>query len=326
MRSYIHLRIAISRALNSLLDDREVLYMLTLEATMIHEIGNDKIRIKVKSLGAELSSLQSADGHEYLWQGSENSWTGQSPVLFPVIGGLTNNSYTWQGKRYAMASHGFARKMNWQLLESESTTDCLVFELTDNEDSRAQYPFAFRLRLTYALRDNGFFLGYTVENTGDDVLPFSIGGHPAFCCPMENGYSFTDYQLRFEAPEDTRRYLKGDLLTGETEPFRLENGVLPLDYETFSDCAIILREFASRTITLEGGSNAHSVNVDFEGFPDLGIWTHMNAKGPFICIEPWFGVDSTVGVSGDEDFATKSGMNQLPPGAIFNAGFTVGVS
>lgn len=298
---------------------------------MIHEIGNDRIRIRVKSLGAELTSLQHAGGFEYLWQGSEDSWTGQSPILFPVIGGLPEGRYTWQGKRYEMASHGFARKKEWQLLENESGADRLVLELIDDADTRAQYPFSFRLRIIYELRDSGFSLSYQVKNTGDGLLPFSIGGHPAFRCPLEEGKSFGDYQLTFERPEKTLRYMKGEaLLTGEAREFVLEDGILPLDYKDYADCAVILRKFESRSITLEGRpggiSGRRSVKVDFDGFPDLGIWTHKNAKGPYICIEPWFGVDSTEEEEADSDFSTKTGMIQLPAGDEFKAGFRVDIT
>ena len=75
---------------------------------MTREISNGYLVFGVESLGAELTSLRTVDGHEYLWQGSSESWMGRSPVLFPVIGGLPGGRYVLDGREYGMASHGFA--------------------------------------------------------------------------------------------------------------------------------------------------------------------------------------------------------------------------
>ncbi|RKX76816.1 MAG: hypothetical protein DRP60_07135 [Spirochaetes bacterium] len=295
---------------------------------MIHEFANEKLSVAVKSLGAELTSLRTRENFEYLWQGSEDSWKGQSPVLFPIIGGLQNDRYVLDDRENEMASHGFARKKEWTLLETAGDdTNSLIFELKSDDDTRSQYPFEFRFRISYTLKDFTLSIKYHIVNLSDKKMPFSVGGHPGFRCPLEAGYKFDDYQLHFNQPEKTVRFLKeGKLLTGKTEPFELPDGTLELNHETFKRGAIILRNIESNSITLEREGGERSVRVDFSGFPDLGLWTYPESPQPYICIEPWFGVDSTSGIKADENLRTKSGMQLLPPESHFSSVFSITVN
>jgi galactose mutarotase-like enzyme len=287
---------------------------------MNYSINNDIMKVKVDSLGSELSSIKTMDGHEYLWQGSSDSWMGRSPILFPIIGGLPDDSYFLDGKTYSMASHGFARKKDWSL--QQSTGSSLTFSLETDSETRKQYPFDFTFAMSYTLAGSTLEVKYDIGNAGDAEMPFSVGGHPGFQCPLETGYSFDDYRLRFEKPETTVRYLKeGKLLTSETEPFRVPAGILHLNHSLFERGAIILREFESNSIVLGREGGGRSVRVDFKGFPDLGLWTYPDKPAPYICIEPWFGVDSTAGDSGE--IRTKSGIISLKPGGRFEARFSI---
>ena len=68
---------------------------------MINSIENDELCVRVKEFGAELTSLYCKSNHtEYLWQGDPAVWSGQSPILFPIIGRLKNDLYTIGGKEY----------------------------------------------------------------------------------------------------------------------------------------------------------------------------------------------------------------------------------
>ena len=66
-------------------------------------LKNDRIGIAADTLGAELTSLKTADGLELLWQGDDNHWKSRSPILFPVVGGLPDDQYELEDKRYKMA-------------------------------------------------------------------------------------------------------------------------------------------------------------------------------------------------------------------------------
>lgn len=289
---------------------------------MVHVIGNKVMKIGVDSLGSELTSIQTLDGFEYLWPGSAESWMGRSPLLFPVIGGLPDDKLILDGNEYAMQSHGFARKMDWKLLEGGS--DFLTFVLESGKETRRQYPFEFRFILRYRLKGFSLEVNYHIENLDENEMLFSVGGHPGFRCPLEEGLSFDDYHLRFDKPESTVRHMKeGNLLNGITEPFNLPDAKLALNHDLFKRGAIILRQFKSECLILESEKGSRSLRVDFSGFPDLGIWSFPAKPAPFICIEPWFGVDSTVGDDGD--FRKKSGIVSLEPGGNFESLFVITV-
>ena len=72
-------------------------------------LNNEKLCVRVAAEGAQLQSIRGADGTEYLWQGDERFWRGRATNLFPYVGRLTDDKYTWRGAEYAMTRHGFAR-------------------------------------------------------------------------------------------------------------------------------------------------------------------------------------------------------------------------
>ena len=55
---------------------------------MIYTIQNEFLTVRVEDLGAQLSSIQTPDGTEYLWQGDPDIWARRAPILFPFIARL----------------------------------------------------------------------------------------------------------------------------------------------------------------------------------------------------------------------------------------------
>lgn len=82
--------------------------------------------------------MKTADGYESLWQGHPYHWTGQAPLLFPIVGGLADGEYTHNGSSYKMNSHGFARKSEWKV--ESHRDDAIIFNLTDSPEAMLQYP------------------------------------------------------------------------------------------------------------------------------------------------------------------------------------------
>lgn len=282
---------------------------------MIYTLKADELEIQVSSLGAELQSVKGKDGYEYLWQGDPAYWTGRSPILFPIIGGLPDETYTWKGQAFHMASHGFAKRTEFEL--SNKTENTLELKISDTEETRAQYPFAFDFYVIYTIKGNTLSEGFRIVNRNDDVMPFSVGGHPAFNCPMETGKDYSDYVIRFEKPETADRRIKANkVLTGEVWPFLDNESEKPLAHSWFYNDAVILHGLKSNWVELTAGGRC--VHMDFTGFPDFGIWSCAN-DGPYVCLEPWFGVDSTKGDSGK--FEEKEGLVYLDAHQTFEAAF-----
>ena len=91
-------------------------------------LRNENVSVTLKSLGGELTSIKDASGTEYLWQGNPDFWSGQAPVLFPIVGCLRNGTATiGDSKTCSFGRHGLARKLEFTLVSSSET--CAVYSL-----------------------------------------------------------------------------------------------------------------------------------------------------------------------------------------------------
>ena len=113
---------------------------------------------------------------------------------------------------------------------------------------------------------------------------FSLGGHPAFKCPVNEGEEYEDYYLEFEKTENAATWLlEKDGLVGRTTKPMIENSdILPLKSDMFDNDALIFKNLNSTSVSLKSKKSSQVVHVDYTGFPYLGIWAKPNAH--FVCI------------------------------------------
>ena len=270
-----------------------------------HTIVGDGVTATVLAHGAELCSLKTAAGLELIWQAGD-VWPRHAPLLFPIVGKLKNDTLRHCGKTYPMTQHGFARDSRFEWVECGRSSCRLV--LSDNAETRARYPFAFRLTVTYALEGSDLDVSLEITNPGDEMLPASVGGHPAFNWPLKPGLSKTSYRLVFakEEPAPIRR-LKDGLLRLQPEPSPIRNRELVLSETLFEDDAVILDKLASRSLIFTAGEGP-ALEVSWEAFRELGIWSKPEGA-PFLCIEPWRGFASPFEFDGE--FVDKPGLMHL---------------
>ena len=164
---------------------------------MTFELKKGALRAVARTKGGELVSLRDGDGLEYIWQGDPAFWSGQNPVLFPIVGSLKDGRVDIGGKTCEMGRHGFARGMEFSA--ADQGEDFVTLELRENEETLKRYPFPFSLRVTHRLLEDGFATTFDVANTGSDPMPFCVGGHTAIRIP--EGERFEDYDLVFDMPE-----------------------------------------------------------------------------------------------------------------------------
>ena len=283
-------------------------------------LSNNKLVVEISTLGAELQSIYSKETQlEYLWNADPQIWAKHSPVLFPIVGELKNDSYTYRNTTYKLSRHGFAREKQFTISDHSDTS--ITLTLTDSEETRAVYPFSFSFSIQYTLSDNRLFVVYTVKNTGDEYLYFSVGGHPAFKLPLTADANFEDYYLSFSQVENAGRYplSSGGLIETTPVPFFQNAEHLPLKRELFYEDALVFKDIQSKSITLKTDASPHGLIFYFEGFPYLGIWNKKDAD--FLCIEPWCGIaDST---AADGDITAKEGINALQQNETFERQWSV---
>lgn len=276
-------------------------------------ISNKILSASIKHAGAELFSLIDNQNKEYIWNGNPDFWPKHSPVLFPIVGSLKNDTYTFNQKEYYLSRHGFARDMEFQL--TEKTESSATFSLAYNEETLQKYPFKFELQIIYKLEENKLNIGYKVINKEEKELPFSIGAHPAFALPEE----FSNYNIQFEKEEKPEYYLlENGLISNTKETLATSNNTVFLNYKLFENDALVFKTLQSNSLTIFENSKPY-IKVDFEDFPNLGIWTKENA--PFICIEPWFGYSDTLEKS--RDLFNKEGIIVLEAKQTFSASFNI---
>ena len=114
---------------------------------MLYTLKNQQLQVTVSEVGAELQSIQTPDGREYLWQGDPTYWKDRALNIFPYVAIPTDGICTYKGKAYPMPEHGFAPISRFCPKRQEDVV--LELELTDNEQTRAQYPFRFSFVVGY---------------------------------------------------------------------------------------------------------------------------------------------------------------------------------
>jgi len=278
-------------------------------------ISNKRLSASIKHTGAELFSLTDNQNKEYIWNGNPDFWPKHSPILFPIVGSLKDETYKLEQKEYHLSRHGFARDMEFQLIEK--TESSATFSLLYNEETLQKYPFNFELQIIYQLQENKLTIRYKVINIGETQMPFSIGAHPAFALPEK----FSNYSIQFEKEEKLEySLLEEGLISNTTATLETSNSAVLLNYKLFENDALVFKTLQSNSLTIFENSKPY-LKVDFENFPSLGIWTKENA--PFICIEPWFGYSDTLEKSGD--LFKKEGIVLLDANQTFNTEFAIEV-
>lgn len=288
---------------------------------MLFTLKNEKLALTVDSLGAQMMSLLSSSGTEYLWQGEAEYWSDRAPNLFPFIGRLTNNSYKYRGKVYPMGIHGFAAAMEFEA--GHQTEDSLTLELNSSLVTLAQYPFDFRLQIQYSLRENAVEITYRVYNPGSITMPFGIGGHPGFNVPLVSGEQFEDYELEFSCPcqPDRVGFTQKVYLSGQDERYPLrDDRFIDLRHDLFDEDAVILKNMA-REVTLRSKLSGRGVTVSYPDMPYLGIWHWPHTKAPYVCIEPWSSLPSRQDIV--EEFSCKSDLVHLTAGKTYETTWSI---
>lgn len=283
------------------------------------DIRNQYLHITIKNAGAELTSIHhQQNGIDYLWNGNPQFWSKHSPVLFPFVGTLKDNTYIFEGKPYSLPRHGFARDSVFQPLAHNETS--ATFELRSDDETLANYPFRFSLKIHYALEDDKLIISYEVNNEGKGSMYFSIGGHPAFHLPLQKGLSFKDYFLEFDTEETLEKWVLSEgLLKTHTEPFLNGQKKVPLTHNLFANDAIVLKHPASKYISLKSNASKHGLKVKIENFPYLGIWSAPEA--PFVCIEPWQGI--TDSLYHNQKLEEKEGIVALDEGKTWQQSWDI---
>ena len=275
-------------------------------------IENQYLSVMISPQGGTLQSVRSKENNiEYLWQGDRAYWGGRAPNLFPFVGRLYQEQYSYNGKCYPMKCHGFLGKK--ELIPEQTGPDSCAFILTDSPETLEIYPFRFTLRLEYRLEGRQIHICFRVRNTGENTMYCGFGGHPGFNIPLEEGLCFEDYAVSFptNCQVNVVDFSQGVLTRGK-KPYPLEAGrFLHLDHNLFHHDAVVFAD-CPREVTLTSSKGKHGVIARFPDMPYVGFWQVRDKDAPYLCIEPWSVCPGREGVI--EDIATMADMTAIKAG------------
>ena len=290
-------------------------------------LNNGIIQATIEETGAQLCSLTDLKkGRELLWEGDAAFWKYHAPVLFPFVGMMNGKQYRYEGKTYQIGQHGFARERAFRLLESSDTSASFVLE--DDEQTKKIYPFDFRFVVTQTLKDNALLIEWDVKNpSGERPLYFSVGAHPAFRTPVQEGEKKNECYVLFPGKKELT-YILVDLEKVAADPnhkykMELEDGYLQIKDHLFDIDTFIYEDGQVEEVSLCGPDRKPYITVRCPGFPYFGLWTKSDAA-PFVCLEPWYGRLDDVGFAGE--LPEKTGIIKLEPGKAFHAEYEIVVN
>ena len=291
---------------------------------MLYTIQNEQILFTSSDQNAEPWVLRFLDEDaNYIWRPPEVEKLGAA-ICFPLLGVLPDGQYTLDGQIYSMGTHGFAKDRKFKVVKR---TDCqIVYELSDDEDSRRQYPYAFRLQIVYRLEAAMLKTEYRVKNNAKDVMYFSIGGHPRYACPVEtksSNVSFEEHYLEFSEAVKIEDVVKAYSPIEAIQRGLQDDGRrLRLDYSMFADGCFCFHPFQAKEVCLKNTKNKRAIRMYPRGVSHFQLWTQPN--GRFLCLEPWYGsITLSPPRATDNDWKRREGTMQLQPGEEWTGGYTV---
>jgi len=282
-------------------------------------IENDWLKVEISNNGAEVRKVKhKKKGLDYMWTGDKAYWGRVSPVLFPIVGRLKEDRYQLDGKTYEMSQHGFLRDVIFEV--DEQTPTDVSFSFESGGRYIHVYPYDFKAIIRYILNGDTLVVRWEIINENKEEMYFSIGAHPAFRIPLLENEIIEDYSLHFiaAANKNVMKYEIKDSLIHE-KGIANDLSMIQLTDSLFTHDALIYSNIDQ--ITLESNKSNHGVEVMFEEFPFVGVWSkYMDTDGkmaPFVCIEPWYGIADTYNTTGN--LKKKFGINKLKPAESFQA-------
>lgn len=283
----------------------------------VHVLENECLRVSVADAGAELISVwDKAAGQERIWNGEPAVWNRHAPILFPFVGKVKDGQYRIGDQAYPMKTqHGFARDRVFTCAEKTDTS--ITHCLTADEQTRAVYPFDFELTVCHRLQGKQLVIEWKIANRGAERMFFAIGGHPGFMMPA--GFAKEDCLIAFPGAQ-TLQYKSANAagyILPEVKTLPLTNGCA--SWQADIPDTWIFEDQQVKAVGIARPDGTPYVMLHCESFPMLAVWA--NPKGPFICLEPWYGRADDEGFTGTID--QKKDIQALNAGEKQEIAYTI---
>lgn len=250
----------------------------------------------------------------------DNPYLYGMPILFPV-NRISGGRFVFEGREYLFPInepdtgchlHGELHKTEFELVEqSESRVVCLY--IADEQNSYLCFPHAFEIKLTYELREDGFYQTTEITNLSEKNMPVFIGFHTTFNVLFAENSRPENIKVLAEISEEYERNMTNYLPTGVKPEF--DETSLALNTGEFSPfMKAISRHYRCRKpgkmVIYDAGNDLSVVYENDEKYKFRLIY-NGNAD-EYICLEP----QNCMANCQNAPFSRKeAGFDYIEPGA-----------
>lgn len=234
----------------------------SLQAEILPEKGGTLVQLRL-------------DGVDFLYRDEDNLRSPERPrcgvpFLFPIFGRLKDGTYTWEDRAYRLGIHGFGHTSAWAA--EDAADDHLRLVLASSPETKAVYPFDFRVEMDFRLEEDAIRICLKFENTGKTPLPYNYGFHPYFLA---------------ERPENIRVAANAaariDFATGQALPFGHGHVTISIP-EGAPEAGAALAGIQSPAV-IHIPEEGRRLTMEFDNcFSQMVFWTQAGKK--FLCVEP----------------------------------------
>lgn len=284
----------------------------TVEGFQVYYIQQDDKAVAeiVPALGNNCYAFKVADGDTWLnlidappdlATLEERPTAYGNPILFPFPNRIRNGTWQFEGKTYQFDKspespttiHGLLLNQPYQveshIADENGATLVCSLNAQDFPTVVRQYPFPFKIEITYTLKDAVLTMETSIKNTGNQNMPMGFGIHPYFSVDLGTEADAAEAVITVPAakyweldevlvPTGKRHDVNGTLDLRKGQPF----AKLKLDH-VFTDVQFV--DGVSRC-RIENKDTGYGMVMESDAqFRELVVYTPPNRNA--ICFEPY---------------------------------------
>jgi galactose mutarotase-like enzyme len=285
-------------------------------------------RLIISRLGAELVSLARRDGagewKGFLYRDNDlrppaTGWANHATVMGYFLHRLKNERSRYCAREIHGGTQSFLRHKNFSDVRADLGTEeaSLTYRISPDEIDPEEYPLRVSLALTYSLCGENLRVDFRFQNhEPEQMAHLEFGLHPGFAAT-----SFESFLLEMPRGRYRRWFAPGNFLSGETEEFDHGGGEMPFEREKLPGSYIVeFVDVADRRFVYRDPPSGRQLMLDFADVPYFTLWSD---GGPFLCVEPCWGLTDR---HDQRPFEEKDGIQRIPAGGELEAGFTIRAS
>lgn len=299
------------------------------EATIVPGLGNNLFSFKMPIVGQPLE-VMAGPGQSPAGTPAAGTAFG-NPILFPYPNRVRAGRFTFDGRECQLdvpesgtAIHGLVHSLPWEVESMEPVNSgarlVSTFTSSNHPDVLRQYPYPFKLTVTYTLRGDTVKMETEAKNIGESSMPIGFGIHPYFRLPL--GADGSRGKCRVRIPADHQWKLGPDLIpTGEVVPTSAERDFQELrelgdveldDVYTGVQLRAPERELSECVLRDPAAGAEVAVRAD-PSFREIVVYAP--ARRPVICFEPYTCATNALNL---QPAGIDAGLISLWPGEVWS--------